>query len=572
MRMMRFKRPLLIILILLLPSTNVSFGQMLEPGPQVLTFFSEVDDTDQPYALYLPEHFDASKEYPLVISLHGAGSNHRLNLRRVFGKSNAPGENDVEASRYFPEWENENYIVASPYARGTMGYQGVAEEDVMDVLADVRRRFSIDENRTYLTGLSMGGGGTLWTGLTRPDIWAAIAPVCPAPPEGTRALAPNALNIPVYLFQGGADPVVNPDDVRAWAKRLKELGTNVEYTEYPGVGHNSWEKAYADGQIFDWFDQYRRDPHPDRVRFATRRYKYDSAYWVQFDALTPGTLARIDAAFTAPNQMKVTTADLDGFTLHLAEHPRVTAGRPMTVRIDGQPLQVQAADSLSFSRREGGWVAEKYEAPRRAKRPGAEGPMSEAIAGRHIYVYGTGGDPSEEELARRQARAVKAATWSVYRGPFWRRVKVFPRVVADKDVRASDLETSNLILFGTQQTNSLIERFSERLPFRFKSSPDEYGLAYVFPVGGRYVLVSSGLPWWQLGGSTDEIPSSPFAMQVPALELMGMQDYLLFEGATNNVVAEGRFNRKWRIPNADADKMETTGAVSMTEGMTTRGR
>ena len=570
---MRSKRLLLSVFVLLLTAINsVSFGQVLESGPQVLTFFSEVDDTDQPYALYLPEHFDASKKYPLVISLHGAGSNHRLNLRRVFGKSNAPGENDVEASRYFPEWENENYIVASPYARGTMGYQGVAEEDVMDVLADVRRRFSIDENRTYLTGLSMGGGGTLWMGLTRPDIWAAIAPVCPAPPEGTWALAPNALNIPVHLFQGAADPVVDPDDVRGWAKRLKELGANVEYTEYPGVGHNSWEDAYADGQIFDWFDQYRRDPHPDRVRFTTRRYKYDSAYWVRFDALTPGTLARIDAEFTAPNQLEVATAALDGFTLHLAGHPRVTTGRPMIILIDGQTLRVQATGSLSLSRHEGGWVARKSEVPPRAKRPGAEGPMSEAIAGRHIYVYGTGGSPSEEELARRQARAVKAATWSVYRGPFWGRVKVFPRVVADKDVRASDLETSNLVLFGTQQTNDLIERFRDRLPFRFKGSPAEYGLAYVFPVGAHYVLVSSGLPWWQVGGSHDEMPSSPFAMQVPALELMGMQDYLLFEGATNNVVAEGRFNRNWRIPNADAEKMEATGTVSVSEGVATTDR
>ncbi len=62
----------------------------------------------------------------------------------------------MEATRYFPKWDNVDYIVASPYARGTAGYQGVPEQDVYDVLADVKKRFKIDEDRTYLTGLSMG--------------------------------------------------------------------------------------------------------------------------------------------------------------------------------------------------------------------------------------------------------------------------------------------------------------------------------------------------------------------------------------------------------------------------------
>ncbi len=73
-------------------SNTSAFAQKLPPGPQVLTFFSDADDTQQPYGLYLPENFDESKKYPLVIMLHGAGSNHRLALRRVFGKSNAEGE------------------------------------------------------------------------------------------------------------------------------------------------------------------------------------------------------------------------------------------------------------------------------------------------------------------------------------------------------------------------------------------------------------------------------------------------------------------------------------------------
>ncbi len=77
-------------------------AQLYVPGPQVTTFLSDVDDSDQPYGLYLPRKLDGAKKYPLVISLHGADSNHRLNLRRVFGRGIRPGQSESEASREFP--------------------------------------------------------------------------------------------------------------------------------------------------------------------------------------------------------------------------------------------------------------------------------------------------------------------------------------------------------------------------------------------------------------------------------------------------------------------------------------
>jgi len=535
-------------------------AQRLESGPQVLTFFSDVDDTEQPYGLYLPPDYDPTNAYPLVISLHGAGSNHRLNLRRVFGQSNADDETDVEASRYFPAWEDVDYIVATPYARGTMGYQGVAEKDVMDVLADVKGRFPIDEDRVYLTGLSMGGGGTLWIGLTRPDLWAAIAPVCPAPPDGTSEFAPNALHVPVHIFQGGADPVVPPDGARRWVERFERLGTKVEYTEYPGVEHDSWVNAYADGQMFDWFDQFRRDPYPDRVRFVSDRYAYNTAYWVRLDALLPGRPAQIDAQFTATNRLEVTTDALDGFTLHLTGHPRFNPDQPVAVEIDGQRLQAPAEVSVSFSRRDGVWAPVAYAAAPGAKRPGREGPMREVISSRHIYVYGTAGSPTEEELAVRRERAERAAEWSVYRGPFWGRVMVFPRVAADREVRPSDLEDANLVLFGTPGTNTLIARYEDHLPMHLiEAAGADYGLVYVFPLGSSYVLVNEGRPWWDKPEVSG--PGSPFADAVPATQLMDRQDYLLFNASDGYVVGEGRFTHSWRLLGRQAAQLQASGVV-----------
>lgn len=526
-----------------------ALAQTLASGPQVLTFFSPVDDTEQPYGLYLPPDYDGTQPYPLVIMLHGAGSNHRLALRRVFGKSNKKGETDVEASRYFPEWKDVPYIVASPLARGTMGYQGVAEQDVYAVLADVQKRFRIDENRIYLTGLSMGGGGTLWLGLTRPDTWAAIAAVCAATPAGTDSLAPNALNLPTYLFHGDADPVVPVTKSRDMVDKLKDLGTQVVYTEYEQVKHNSWENAYAHENVFAWFNKFKRNPYPEKVRFVSDRYQYNKAYWVQLDQLTPGTLAHLEAAFTGPNELVITTRALGAFTLNIQGHPQYNPQDPLKITLDGKKLRL-APGTLSLYQTDGRWQAGTYTPPTMAKTQGAEGPLPTAFAHRHIYVYGTADNPTPEVLKARMAIAQQAANWSEYRGPFLGRIMVFPRVVADAAVRPSDLEDANLILFGNAKTNSLIEKYSSTLPLKLsEEAQQDYGLMYIYPINNHYVVINEGLPWWT--GS-----AAPFTKPFTALRALDQVDYVLFKNTVDDPVVKGRFTPAWQIPEEDRESLK----------------
>ena len=170
-------------------------GQGYPPGPQVLVYTSDVDGTAQPYALYVPRDFDASREYPLIVSLHSEGSNHRLDLRRVFGKGNVVEfrrlgrrdlfrQTDAEAANGpFPPLPDVDFFVVSPLARGSMGYQGITEKDVYDVLAQVKERFPIDEDRIYLTGASMGGGGALRAAFKSPDRFKAVAALEPGVEE-----------------------------------------------------------------------------------------------------------------------------------------------------------------------------------------------------------------------------------------------------------------------------------------------------------------------------------------------------------------------------------------------------
>lgn len=557
------------------------WGQRLPAGPQVQTFFSPVDETDQPYALYLPENFDEQRRYPLVVMLHGAWSNHRLALRRVFGHSNAPGEPDIEASRTFPAWPPVDFIVAAPLARGTMGYQGVAEHDVMTMVEDVLRRFPVDPDRMYLTGLSMGGGGTLWIGLTRPDLWAAIAPVCPAPPEGTLDLAGNALNVPVHLFQGGADPVVPAIGTRRWVERFKELGTRVEYQEYPGVQHNSWDHAYRNGFIFEWFSQFKRNPFPEKVRFATRALRYGQAYWLKADAFEPGVLAQVEAEFEGLNALKVTSTQLDGLTLELAGHPSFRPGQPLRITIDGTRLETSTAGQVRLNRQGGQWTLGAFSQSGPGKAAGREGPISEVVSGPLVYVYGTADSPPVETLRKRWRIAAAAADWAANPGPAGFRAMVYPRVLADREVRDSDLQRFNLVLFGDRDTNSLIARYADRLPLHSTAVTGEQGLLYVYPGEHHLLLISSGLPWWPAGepvepalnwGDLGRLMTLGYVggkgfgfLPLPVKPLAGLnsQDFIVF--TKDRVLVEGRFDRNWKVPSAAEAQLKAAGVRVGTE-------
>jgi pimeloyl-ACP methyl ester carboxylesterase len=558
---------ILSVVILFSVNTGNTIAQRLKSGPQDLSFFSTVDETDQPYAVYIPKNFDESKKYPLVVFLHGAWSNHRLGLRRAFGQGNSQGtdftkpgnvpiESDLEATRYFPALKDVDYIVAAPLARGTAGYQGIPEKDVYEMLDDLKSRFPIDDDRIYLTGLSMGGGGTIWLGLSRPDIWAAIAPVCPAPPDDAAEIAGNALNLPVHLFVGDKDFLYKT--VLEWKAKFEASTPRFNFAEYPGIGHNSWEYAYKDGFIFEWFSQFTRDLYPPQVKFSTKWFKYNKAYWVKFDNLTPGKLATIDAKFTGLNNIEIITTSLEAFSLNLAGHSQFNPAQKVTIKLDGKSFTAKSSDAISFMQSGGVWINRKFSPGLTSKQPGAEGPLAAAVSSNHIYVYGTGGNPSQEELAARRAQVASLADWSGMGG----RIMVFPRVISDKELRQSDYETSNLILFGTRETNAIIEKFADKLPVHQNADAKDYGLVYIFPLNNHYVLVNSGLPWWT--PAKKPVRQGGFSFMGSKVEVLNnFRDFILFKESSDNIITQGSFDNNWKIP-ADAEAaMKTTGVIQV---------
>lgn len=523
-------------------------------GPQTASYLSDLDGTNQTYSLYVPRSFDPSKRYPLVIGLHGAFSSHRLNLRRLFGRGGPAAETEPDATREFPPLRDVDFLVACPGARGTMGYRGIAEKDVYDVLADVRTRFRVDEDRVYLAGLDTGGGGALWMALTQPGLWAGVVVISPQVPPGLQELAGNAQGLAIRLFHGAQDPVVPVDVSRAWRDWLAAAGARVEYTELPDMRHNAWDAALRGGVIFDWFAQHKRDRFPRRVAFKTSSYRYDSAAWVRINGLVPGAPTGIEAEFTGPNKLTVRTSGLRGFTLELKGHPSYSAAAWLNLSIDGQALRTRR---LAFTRREKGWVAEAFSPAQHSKRNGLEGPIADAVASRHIYVYGTLDQPGAAERERRRQAAAAAADWSSAQV----RMNARFRVAADTELSEAEIQGANLVLFGTGETNRLIARHAAELPLQLDAGAADFGLFYVWPAGSRYLLVNSGLPFYT--GADRVRRGGPRFLASPLAVMESLGDFVLFRGSLENVVAEGRFDENWKLTEGSRQALAASGIVRL---------
>src|SRR5207237_1227270 len=109
--------------------------------------------------------------------------------------------------------------------------------------------FRIDRKRIYLTGLSMGGYGT-WVLLARkPELFAAGVPICGGGHvEGAKKLA----KIPIWAFHGDKDGAVPPERSREMIEAIEKAGGKPKYTEYGGVGHDSWTRTYRDPKMHEW--------------------------------------------------------------------------------------------------------------------------------------------------------------------------------------------------------------------------------------------------------------------------------------------------------------------------------
>lgn len=217
------------------------------------------------YQVFVPENWSSKQKWPVILFLHGAGERGSDGLLQTeVGIGSAIRRDRAR----FPV-----IVVVPQCVKDRWWSEPAMEEIALASLAAASKEFKGDAKRTYLTGLSMGGFGSWSIAARYPGKFAAVVPICGGitAPEHFRQQHPELVKnlyddepasysevarklgrTPVWIFHGGDDPVVSVEGSRKMNEAIRAAGGDVRYTEYPGVGHNSWDKAYAEPELMTW--------------------------------------------------------------------------------------------------------------------------------------------------------------------------------------------------------------------------------------------------------------------------------------------------------------------------------
>lgn len=196
------------------------------------------------YLFYLPENYgiDTTVRWPLILFLHGGGERGNK-LERV--KANG-------VPKFLASGKKLPFIVVSPQISSGEMWD---PDRVVRMLMDIIRNYKVDEERIYLTGLSIGGLGTWETVEKYPELFAAIAPVSS---WGDPLKEWRLRHTPAWIFHGAKDPKVPVIASQVMSDTLKRYNDDVKLTIYPNAGHDCWNETYFNEKLYEWFLEHKR--------------------------------------------------------------------------------------------------------------------------------------------------------------------------------------------------------------------------------------------------------------------------------------------------------------------------
>jgi len=255
------------IAILLCINFSIGYGQQAVPeGGKYLWEQWEKDSFTLPYRILYPLDFDPTGNYPLILFLHGRGERGSDNEKQLIHGSRLFLDS---LSRYpaivvFPQcpesdyWANVQRVETPGRLHLNFLFAGQATQSlewVISLMEELLAKPWTDDDRFYVTGLSMGGMGAFELSWRMADRIAACLPVCGG---GDVTRASEMSKIPFWIFHGVRDNVVNPNHSIRMLTALQKAGGRAKITLFPEANHNSWDPAFADPEFLSWMFSQKR--------------------------------------------------------------------------------------------------------------------------------------------------------------------------------------------------------------------------------------------------------------------------------------------------------------------------
>jgi predicted peptidase len=205
---------------------------------------TSVTETLKYYLYYPPEYeLNPEKNFPILLFLHGGGEvEEDLNPNERI-----PPPSLILQGKNFP------FLILAPqnsYSKSWWNTRAVKQ--LLDTVVAENR---IDKKKIYLSGISRGGGAAWEMVVQYPETFAAMAVVCGMTPLPYASWINKKMGI--WVFHGEDDEVIPVEESESMVKKLEEFGYDVRFTKYENVGHDSWSKAYATEELYDWFLEQR---------------------------------------------------------------------------------------------------------------------------------------------------------------------------------------------------------------------------------------------------------------------------------------------------------------------------
>ena len=195
------------------------------------------------YILTYPNDFSDSKKYPVIIFLHGAGT--------VGNDINKLMENPFY--KIIGEYEKFDFITAAPQCNLNTWFDMFG--DIIGFAEHIAGLEFADAERIYAVGASMGGYGVWQLAMSKPELFAAIVPICGG---GMYWNASRLKNIPVWAFHGDIDKTVDKTESVKMTEAVNKAGGNARLTIYPQCGHDAWSQTYRNPEVFEWLKSQKK--------------------------------------------------------------------------------------------------------------------------------------------------------------------------------------------------------------------------------------------------------------------------------------------------------------------------